>query len=118
MFLVESHNLVARSTMPPINPYQASVYHLATFSKSDLQSLLLSHTSYTFPRSGLTKEEYDVLGMERKVEERFALSNPRLDGAIRKVQYLEDRSGREEDALTTKIAQRELESQVQDQLGE
>jgi len=29
MFLVESHNMVARSSLPPINPYLASVYHLS-----------------------------------------------------------------------------------------
>ena len=87
MFLVESHNKVAaRSTLPPINPYQASLYHLSAFRKSDLQSLLLSHTSYTFPRSGITKEEYDIPGMERKVVERFVLSNPRLEVEVRRVQ--------------------------------
>merc|ERR1719219_2975450 len=105
MFLLESHNMIARSSLPSINPYQASVYHLSVFRKSDLQSLLLSHTSYTFPRSGFTKEEYDILGMERKVVERFVLSNPRLETVIRKVQYLEDRTGREEDKLGSKIDQ-------------
>ena len=105
------------SILPPINPYQASVYHLSAFGKSDLQSLLLSHTSYTFPRSGFTKEEYDIAGMERKVVERFVLSNPRLEGEVKKVQYLEDRTGREEDQLDTKIAQSELDNNLQGQLG-
>ena len=44
---------------------------MSTHITSDLQSLLLSHPSYTFPRSGLTQEEYDMAGMERKVVERF-----------------------------------------------
>ena len=118
MFLVESHNMVARSSLPPINPYQASLYHLSAFRKSDLQSLLLSHTSYTFPRSGFTKEEYDIAGMERKVVERFVLSNPRLEGEVRKVQYLEDRTAREEDQLDTKIKQAELDNNLQARLGE
>ena len=87
MFMIEANNKITSSSTSSINPYQASVYHLSAFSKSDLQSLLLSHTSYTFLRSGLTKEEYDVQGMERKVVERFVLSKPRLDGAIRKVYY-------------------------------
>ena len=110
MFMTDSHNKITRSAMPPINPYQACVSHLAAFSKSELQSLLLSHTSYTFPRSGLTKEEYDVEGMERKLVERFVLSKPRLDGVVRKVQYLEDRTGREEELLTNKIPQTELDN--------
>ena len=118
MFLVESHNMVARSSLPPINPYQASLYHLSAFRKSDLQSLLLSHTSYTFPRSGFTKEEYDIAGMERKVVERFVLSNPRLEGEVRKVQYLEDRTAREEDQLDTAVEQEELENNLQARLGE
>ena len=117
MFLVDSHNKVARSNLPPINPYQASPYHLSVFKKSDLQSLLLSHTSYTFPRSGYTKEEYDIAGMERKVVERLVLSNPRLEGEVRKVQYLEDRTGREEDQLDSKIDQTELDNNLQTQLG-
>ena len=116
MFMVDSHNMLAMSTMPTLNPYQASVYHLAAFSKSDLQSLLLSHTSYTFPRSGFTKEEYDVEGMERKLVEKFVLSKPRLEGEVRKVQYLEDRSSREEDLLTKKITQTQLDNNVQHQL--
>ena len=99
MFLVESHIMVTRSSLPPINPYQASLYHLSAFRKSDLQSLLLSHTSYTFPRSGFTKEEYDIAGMERKVVERFVLSNPRLEGEVRKVQYLEARTGMNKDGV-------------------
>ena len=119
MLMIDQHNMVTRSNLPPLSPYQASVLHLSTFSRAELQSLLLSHTSYTFPRSGLTREEYDVQGMERKVKERFDLSNPRLDDeVIRKVQYLEDRSGKEEDLLTNKIPQTELDNNVQHQLGE
>ena len=49
--------------------------------------------------------------------ERFVLSNPRLEGEVRKVQYLEDRTGREEDQLGTKIAQSELDNNLQTQLG-
>ena len=114
MFLVESHNVVAsRSSLPPINPFQASLCHLSAFRKSDLQSLLLSHTSYTFPRSGLTQEEYDLAGMERKVVERLVVSNPRLEGEVRRVQYLEDRTGREEDQLGTKIPQSGLDNNLQ-----
>ena len=52
-------------------------------------------------------------GMERKVNERFVLRNPRLGEDIRKVQYLEDRSGCEEVNLRSKIAQKELENNVQ-----
>jgi len=54
--------------------------------------------------------------MERKVVERFVLSNPRLEGEVRKIQYLEDRTGREEDQLDTKIAQSELDNNLQAQL--
>ena len=86
-------------------------------TRSSLQSLLLSHTSDTFPRSGFTKEEYDIAGMERKVVERFVLSNPRLEGEVRKVQYLEDRTAREEDQLDTKIEQAELDNNLQARLG-
>ena len=32
-----------------------------------LSALLLAHTSYSIPRKGVTKEEYDIEGMERKV---------------------------------------------------
>ena len=103
--------------MAPISPYQASVYHLSAFSKSDLQSLLLSHTAYTFPKSGFTEEEYDVPGMERKVVERFVLSNLRLASTVRRVQYLEDRSSREEGSLTKKIDQTELDNNNQFRLG-
>ena len=113
-FLVKSHNLVARSSSLPLNsPGQASLCHLSAFTKSDLQSLLLSHTSYTFPRSGLTKETYNIPGMERKVVERFVLSNPRLEGKVRKVQYLEDKTGREEDQLGSKKPQSELDNNLQ-----
>ena len=115
--MIETHNKITRSTMAPISPYQASVYHLSAFSKSDLQSLLLSHTAYTFPKSGFTEEEYDVPGMERKVVERFVLSNLRLASTVRRVQYLEDRSSREEGSLTKKIDQTELDNNNQFRLG-
>merc|ERR1719495_2630137 len=101
--MIEANNKITSSSMSSINPYQASVYHLSAFRMKDLQSLLLSHTSYTFPRSGFTKEEYDIQGMERKVVERFVLSNLRLSPVVRKIQYLEDRSVTEEDFLTKKI---------------
>eukprot|EP00923_Selenidium_pygospionis_P053798 GHVN01093709.1.p1 GENE.GHVN01093709.1~~GHVN01093709.1.p1 ORF type:complete len:2403 (+),score=325.49 GHVN01093709.1:991-7209(+) len=116
MCMIDAQNKLSKSSVT-INPYQASVYQLAAFKKADLQSLLLSHTSYTFPHSGFTKEEYDVVGMERKVVERFVHSNPRLNGdAIKKVQYLEHRSGREEHLLTNKIPQVELDINMQTQL--
>ena len=55
-------------------------------------------------------------GMERKLVEKFVLSKPRLEGVVRKVQYLEDRSSREEDLLTKKITQTQLDNNVQHQL--
>ena len=67
MFLVETHNLTVKSDLPPINPYKATIGHLATLNKSDVSALLLAHTSYSIPRKGVTKEEYDIEGMERKV---------------------------------------------------
>ena len=45
--------------------------------------------------------------------ERFVLSNPRLEGKVRKVQYLEDKTGREEDQLGSKIPQSELDNNLQ-----
>ena len=72
-------------------------------TRSSLQSLLLSHTSDTFPRSGFTKEEYDIAGMERKEVETLVLSNLTV---------------REEDQLDTAVEQEELENNLQARLGE
>ena len=72
-------------------------------TRSSLQSLLLSHTSDTFPRSGFTKEEYDIAGKERKEVETLVLSNL---------------TAREEDQLDTAIEQEELENNLQARLGE
>ena len=133
MFLINIHNLTVQSDMQPINPYKASLGHLVSITKSDISTLLLAHTSYSIPRKGVTKEEYDIEGMERKLVYRLGIMNlyiyvlkfifryikgcPRLEGEIRKVKYLEDRSGSNQRKLTSKIQQEQLPNTVQYQLG-
>ena len=68
--LLETHNQLVRSDLPPISPVTASTVHLAALTRSQVQLLLLSHTSYSLQLSVVTREEYDVTGIERHILDR------------------------------------------------
>jgi len=116
MFLINVHNMTVKSDMAPINPYKASLGNLVCVTKADISTLLLAHTGYSIPRRGVTKEDYDIEGMERKLVYRYIKGCPRLEGEIRKVKYLEDRSGSDQRKLSSKIHQEHLPNAVQYQL--
>ena len=71
MLLIDTHNSLVRSDLPPIHPYNAGPGHLATLTKSQVQTMLLAHTRYYLQKNGVTKEEYDIKSMDRRVKERY-----------------------------------------------
>ena len=71
ILLVDTHNSLVRSDLPPIHPYNVGPGHLASVTKSQMQSLLLSHTRYSLSKNGVTREEYDISAMNRNIKERL-----------------------------------------------
>ena len=83
-FLVETHNKLVDSNLPPISPASAALPQLAALThvqvilaKSALvkyllqvQSLLLANTRHIL-EGGLLREHYDIPSMERRIKDRF-----------------------------------------------
>jgi len=114
MLLLDTHNKLMKSELPPIHPYSARKGHLASISKAQIQTLLLAHTRYYFTKNGVTTEEYDIESMERSIQERFIVGRPRLlESELPKIKFLEDRSRFEQIQLSSKILQEELSNPMQ-----
>ena len=66
-------------------------------------------------------EAFNLINLNKSVSIvlifRYIKGCPRLDGEIRKVKYLEDRSGSDQKKLSSKIHQEHLPNAVQYQLG-
>eukprot|EP00092_Neocalanus_flemingeri_P096724 GFUD01123162.1.p1 GENE.GFUD01123162.1~~GFUD01123162.1.p1 ORF type:complete len:1251 (-),score=310.34 GFUD01123162.1:61-3774(-) len=117
MLLIDTHNSLVRSDLPPIHPYNAGPGHLATLTKSQVQTMLLAHTRYYLQKNGVTKEEYDIVSMDRRVKEKYVQGRPRLlDTELQRVQFLEDRSGFEQRLLSSRIAQQDMSNNAQYQI--
>merc|ERR1712013_768719 len=117
MLLIDTHNTLVRSDLPPINPYNAGAGHLATLTKSQVQTMLLAHTRYYLQKNGITKEEYDIESMDRRIKERYVQGRPRLlDNELPRIQFLEDRSGSEQRLLSSRMRQEELSNNTQYQI--
>merc|ERR1719369_1073005 len=117
MLLIDTHNTLVRSDLPPIHPYSAGHGHLATLTRSQVQTMLLAHTHYYLNKNGVTKEEYDIKSMDRKIRERYVQGRPRLlDTELPRIQFLEDRSGSEQKLLSSRLEQQELSNNTQYQI--
>jgi len=117
MLLIDTHNTLVRSDLPPIHPYNAGAGHLATLTKSQVQTMLLAHTRYYLQKNGITKEEYDIKSMDRRIKERYVQGRPRLlDNELPRIQFLEDRSGSEQRLLSSRMKQEELSNNTQYQI--
>eukprot|EP00090_Calanus_glacialis_P031123 TRINITY_DN5102_c0_g1_i8.p1 TRINITY_DN5102_c0_g1~~TRINITY_DN5102_c0_g1_i8.p1 ORF type:complete len:2193 (-),score=498.77 TRINITY_DN5102_c0_g1_i8:57-6239(-) len=117
MLLIDTHNSLVRSDLPPIHPYSAGPGHLATLTKSHVQTMLLAHTRYYLQKNGVTKEEYDIRSMDRRIKERYVQGRPRLlDNELPRIQFLEDRSGSEQKLLSSRITQQDLSNNMQYQI--
>jgi len=117
MLLIDTHNSLVRSDLPPIHPYSAGPGHLATLTKSQVQTMLLAHTRYYLQKNGVTKEEYDIKSMDRRIKERYVQGRPRLlDNELPRIQFLEDRSGSEQRLLSSRITQQDLSNNMQYQI--
>eukprot|EP00092_Neocalanus_flemingeri_P023314 GFUD01025278.1.p1 GENE.GFUD01025278.1~~GFUD01025278.1.p1 ORF type:complete len:2291 (+),score=510.26 GFUD01025278.1:413-6874(+) len=117
MLLIDTHNSLVRSDLPPIHPYNAGPGHLATLTKSQVQTMLLAHTRYYLQKNGVTKEEYDIVSMDRRIKEKYVQGRPRLlDTELQRIQFLEDRSGSEQRLLSSRITQQDMSNNAQYQI--
>ena len=73
--LVDTHNGLVQSDLPPLVPHLAGPAHLVSLDMTGLNTLLLTHTHYTLDKGGVTKEEYDIEAVDKNIRERCDLTS-------------------------------------------
>ena len=71
--LTETHNSLVQSELPPLEPCNVTIAHLAALTSAQVQSLLLAHTRHSLEESGALREDYDIAAMERRVQDRWKI---------------------------------------------
>ena len=75
----------------PVPSCNIPVSHLVTFDlNKDLLPLILAHRNYDMQADQGTKQTFNLMALQRQIEERFVRGRPKLDPATKQLVFRQD----------------------------